>query len=215
MLTLRGLLAQAELASLQNPTPPSPGGGPPSPPGMGIAPPVGMLGGPPPPPPMLGMGGPPPPPPMPGMGGAPPPPPMPGMGGPPPPPGMPGMGMMMGPPARPVIKPRVKMRPFHWIKVQPIMLPKTFWQSLIPKVRIRPAARPSCQPPQADYGGACRAMLNSTPTSWKSSLLPRRRRWSRRRRRSNPRPCWTPSEGKTWVSLCAGSRHPWGSWTRA
>eukprot|EP00730_Choanoeca_flexa_P004949 TRINITY_DN11846_c5_g1_i1.p1 TRINITY_DN11846_c5_g1~~TRINITY_DN11846_c5_g1_i1.p1 ORF type:complete len:1636 (+),score=587.46 TRINITY_DN11846_c5_g1_i1:537-4910(+) len=134
--------AQSELTSLQSSAPPSPGGGPPPPPppgmGMGapIPPPPPMLGGPgapPPPPPMPGMGGPPPPPPMPGMGGPPPPPPPPGMGGPPPPPGMPGFGMMMGPPARAPIKPRVKMRPFHWVKVPPVNLPKSFWQDLIPK----------------------------------------------------------------------------------
>eukprot|EP00911_Craspedida_sp_UC1_P003024 UC1_evm6s2203 len=64
-----------------------------------------------------------------GLAGAPPPPP-PGMGGPPPPPGM---GMPMGPPPRAAIKPRVKMRPFHWVKVPNMTLAKSFWQKIIPE----------------------------------------------------------------------------------
>jgi len=55
------------------------------------------------------------------------------MGGVPPPPPMPGMGMPTGPPPRAAIKPRVKMRPFHWVKVPTNLLSKTFWHGLMSK----------------------------------------------------------------------------------
>jgi hypothetical protein len=41
------------------------------------------------------------------------------------------MGIPMGPPPRAAIKPRVKMRPFHWVKIPQNLLPKTFWQGLM------------------------------------------------------------------------------------
>ena len=107
--------------------PPPPGGGPPPPPGGGPPPPPG--GGPPPPPggpPPPPGGGPPPPPgggPPPPPGGGPPPPPgggpppPPGGGGPPPPGGMmPRMGGNFSV-IRPAVKPKAKMKPFHWGKI--------------------------------------------------------------------------------------------------
>ena len=110
--------------------PPPPGGGPPPPPGGGPPPPPPPPGGGPPPPPPPPGGGPPPPPPPPGGGPPPPPgggpppppgggpPPPPGGGGPPPPPGgmMPRMGGNFSM-IRPQVKPKAKMKPFHWGKI--------------------------------------------------------------------------------------------------
>lgn len=103
----------------QNGIPPAP----PMMPGIPAAPPLPGMAGIPPAPPLFGSGIPPAPP----MFGAgiPPPPPLPGMpgipGAPPPPPGMPGMMMPAGPPpgipARKVVKPKSKLRPFHWNKL--------------------------------------------------------------------------------------------------
>ena len=39
----------------------------------------------------------------------------------------------VGPPPRTPIKPRVKMRPFHWVKVPLNLLPPSFWNKIMPK----------------------------------------------------------------------------------
>ncbi|XP_072896230.1 formin isoform X2 [Hemitrygon akajei] len=111
------------------PPPPLPDSGVPPPP----PPPPPLPGfGPPPPPPLPGSG-PPPPPPLPGSG-PPPPPPFPGSGPPPPPP-FPGSGPPPPPPfgnpnamnsslkksrhvRKPIIEPRLPMRPLYWTRIQ-------------------------------------------------------------------------------------------------